>query len=61
MKKGSVIEPLCSADEALVTARAIDDAKKSSRRTGTSRKRTFDLMSHVILTAPCSNNPRYVE
>jgi predicted dehydrogenase len=28
VKKGSVIEPLCSADEALITARAIDDAKK---------------------------------
>ena len=28
VKNGSVIEPLCSADEALVTARAIDDAKK---------------------------------
>ena len=28
VKKGSVIAPLCSADEALVTARAIDDAKK---------------------------------
>lgn len=28
VKKGSVIEPLCRVDEALVTARAIDDAKK---------------------------------
>lgn len=28
VKKGSVIEPLCTVDEALVTARAIDDAKK---------------------------------
>jgi predicted dehydrogenase len=28
LKKGTVIEPLCSADEALVTARAIDGAKK---------------------------------
>jgi len=30
VKKGSVIEPLCSADEALVTARAIDDARKTA-------------------------------
>ena len=28
IRKGSVIEPLCSAEEALVTARAIDDARK---------------------------------
>jgi predicted dehydrogenase len=28
IRKGSVIEPLCSAEEALVTAKAIDDARK---------------------------------
>lgn len=28
VKKGSVLQPLCSADEALVTARAIDEAKR---------------------------------
>jgi predicted dehydrogenase len=28
VRKGSVIEPLCNADEALVTARVIDEAKK---------------------------------
>lgn len=28
VKKGSVIDPLCGADEALITARAIDDARK---------------------------------
>jgi predicted dehydrogenase len=28
IRKGSVLEPLCSAEEALVTARAIDDARK---------------------------------
>jgi predicted dehydrogenase len=28
VRKGSVIEPLCSAEEALITARAIDEAKK---------------------------------
>lgn len=28
VKKGSLVEPLCSAEEALVTSRAIDDAKK---------------------------------
>jgi hypothetical protein len=28
IRRGSVIEPLCSAEEALVTAKAIDDARK---------------------------------
>jgi predicted dehydrogenase len=28
IRKGSVIEPLCNAEEALVTAKAIDDARK---------------------------------
>jgi hypothetical protein len=28
LRKGSVIEPLCSAEEALVTARAIDEARR---------------------------------
>ena len=28
VRKGSVIDPLCSADQALVTARAIDEVKK---------------------------------
>jgi UDP-N-acetylglucosamine 3-dehydrogenase len=28
LRKGTVLEPLCSAEEALVTAKAIDDAKK---------------------------------
>jgi len=28
VRKGSVVEPLCSAEEALVTARAIDDVRK---------------------------------
>ena len=30
MRKGTVVEPLCSADQALVTARAIDGAKKAA-------------------------------
>lgn len=30
LRKGSVIDPLCSAEQALVTARAIDDAKKAA-------------------------------
>lgn len=30
VRKGSVIDPLCSADQALVTARAIDEAKKAA-------------------------------
>jgi hypothetical protein len=28
MKKGSVIEPLCSAEQALVTSKAVEDARK---------------------------------
>ena len=28
LRKGSVIDPLCNADQALVTAKAIDEAKK---------------------------------
>lgn len=30
VRKGSVIEPLCSADQALVTAKAIDEAKRAA-------------------------------
>jgi len=30
IRRGSVIEPLCSAEEALVTAKAIDDARKAA-------------------------------
>jgi len=30
VRKGSVIDPLCSADQALVTARAIGEAKKAA-------------------------------
>jgi hypothetical protein len=30
LKKGTVVEPLCSAEEALVTARTIDDTKKTA-------------------------------
>jgi hypothetical protein len=32
VRKGSVVEPLCSAEEALVTAKAIDDARKVAGR-----------------------------
>jgi hypothetical protein len=33
VKKGEIVEPLCSAEEGLVTARAIDDAvRKASHR-----------------------------
>jgi predicted dehydrogenase len=32
LRKGSVIEPLCSAEEALVTARAIDEARRVATR-----------------------------
>ena len=31
VRKGTVIEPLCSAEDALVTAKAIDDAKKTAK------------------------------
>jgi len=38
VRKGSVIEPLCNADQALVTARAIDEAKRYAQMSqGTSR------------------------
>jgi predicted dehydrogenase len=32
VRKGSVVEPLCSAEDALVTAKAIDDARKVATR-----------------------------
>jgi hypothetical protein len=32
VRKGSVIEPLCSAEEALVTAKAMDGARKVASR-----------------------------
>jgi hypothetical protein len=32
LRKGSVIEPLCSAEQALVTSKAIEEAKKIATR-----------------------------